>query len=233
MERILNLRTLALTVIVAALVGCAAPQISMSTQAQSNIEQIEGVLTIPQSSLDVTVQATNPGNSGLLGALIFSAIDSSRKSSAEESAVPMLATLRDYDFREVMLKASTDAFSKIQNVKVALPLQLDKIGSESSSRITLDQSTASAVLFCHIGYRYESDALIVTANAVMYPKAASLQQYRKSPSESNPLADGNVIYRKTFTYTRQNVSSNTMKDSLNQAAISLSKQIAADINHGR
>ena len=228
----MNLRTVALTIVVTALAGCAAPQISLTKQAQSNINRAEGILEIPQNNLDVTVQATNPGNTGLLGALIVAAIDSARQSSAEKAAAPMLEPLRDYDFRTVMLDASTDALAKIDKVKFGTPLRVEVVASDSAKRIAFDQSTASAILFCNVSYRLESGNLIVIAGAEMYPKADSLKQFRNTPNETNPLDSGNVIYRKTFTFSKQAVTPTTIKENLSEAATNVARQLAADMNHG-
>ena len=227
----MNIRAITLIVVIAALTGCAAPQISLTKQAQTNIDRVDGILTIPQNNLNVTVQATNPGNSGLLGALIVAAIDSARQSNAEKAAAPMLEPLRDYDFRSVMLNASTDALTKIVKVKV-MPLRVEVVASDSSKRIAFDQSTASAVFFCNVGYRLESGNLIVTAYAEMYPKIDRLKQFRNKPEEANPLDSGNVIYRKTFTFTKQAVTPITIKENLSEAATNVAQQLAADLNHG-
>ncbi|HZW86703.1 MAG TPA: hypothetical protein VFF41_04495 [Gallionella sp.] len=216
----------------AALTGCAAPQLSLTEQAQTNIDRVEGILVIPQNNLDVTVQATNPGNSGLLGALIASVIDSSRQSTAEKAAAPMLEPLRSYDFRTVMLNASTDALTKTDKVKVSMPLRVEVVASDSSKRIAFDQSTASAVLFCNVSYRLESNNLIVAASAEMYPKIEVLKQFSKKPEKNNPLDGGNAIYRKTFTFTKQAVTPSTIRDSLSEAATNVTNQLATDLNHG-
>lgn len=212
--------------------GCAAPQISLTQQAQTNIDQVQGILTIPQNNLNVTVQATNPGNSGLIGALVVMAIDSARQSRAEEAAAPVLETLRDYDFRVVMLNATNEALAKIDKLKVVMPMRVETIASDSSRRIAFDESSASAILFCNVGYRFETGNLIVSAFAEMYPKKAALKQFRNKPEETNPLEAGNVIYRKTFTFTKQAIAASNIKASLNEAATSIASQLAADLNHG-
>lgn len=164
--------------------------------------------------------------------LIASAIDSSRQSSAANAAAPLLEPLRDYDFRAVMLKASSDALTKVEKVKVAMPLRVEVVASDSSRRITFDQSAASAVLFCNVGYRLESGNLIVTAAAEIYPKIEVLKQFRVKPDEVNPLDRGNAIYRKTFTFSKQAVAPTTIKESLTEAAANVARQLAADLNHG-
>jgi len=113
-------------------------------------------LIIPQNNLDVTVQATEGGSGGFLGVLIAAAIDSASRSIAAKAAAPMFEPLRDYDFRAVMLNASTDELTKIDKVKVAIPLRVEVVASDSSKRIAFDQSTASAVLFCNIDYKRAS-----------------------------------------------------------------------------
>ena len=144
----------------------------------------------------------------------------------------MLEPLRNYDFRTVMLDASTDALTKIDKVKFAMPLRVEVVASNSAKRIAFDQSTASAILFCNVGYRLESGNLIVTASAEMYPKIDTLKQFRNKPDETNPLDGGNVIYRKTFTFTKQAVTPVTIKESLSEAATNIARQLAADLNHG-
>lgn len=229
----MNFKVIALTIGTLFLAACAAPQISLSTQTQTSIDQIEGVLVIRQTGLDVTVQNTNPGNTGLLGALIVAAIDSSRRSSAEEKATPILEELKDYDFRSVMLNEASEALRKTENNKIAIPLRSDNVGTEPSLRIAFDKSAASALLVWEVKYRMESGNLLVDATVVMYPKAPALKQYRAKPDEANPLAEGNAIYRKSFSYTQQAVSANTVKDGLTTAAKNLARQLAADVVHGR
>lgn len=228
----MNLRAVVLAVGLGVLTGCAAPQISMTKQVQTNIEKVQGTLEIPQNNLDVTVQATNPGNTGLIGALVATAIDSARQSSAEKEAAPILNSLRDYDFRVVMLKASNDALTQIDKLKFDIPLRVDQVSSDSARRIAFDQSTASAVLFCKVGYRLEHGRLIVNATAEMYPKVAALKAFRAKPDESNPLSEGNAIYRKTFTSVKQAITPNNVQASLSEAAANVARQLAADLNHG-
>lgn len=228
----MNLRIIALTLFVSTVVGCAAPQISLTQQVQTNIDQVQGILTIPQNNLNVTVQATNPGNSGLIGALVVMAIDSARQSRAEGAATPVLETLRDYDFRVVMLNATNEALAKIDKLKVVIPVRVETIASDSARRISFDESSASAILFCNVGYRLEAGNLMVAAVAEMYPKKAALKQFRNKPEETNPLEAGNVIYRKTFAFTKQAIAASNIKASLNEAATSIASQLAADLNHG-
>jgi hypothetical protein len=220
-------------VIVFGLAGCAStPQLSLTKQAQANIDRVDGILTITQNNLSVTVPATNPGNTGLIGALIVAAVDSARQSNAETAAAPMIEVLRDYDFRTVMLGALTEALAKTDPVKFSIPQRVEVIDSDSSKRIVFDQSTASAILFCNVGYRLESGNLIVTVNAVMYPKTESLKQFRYKPEESNPLDRGNAIYRKYFTFSKQAVTPTNIKDGISDAATKLASHLADDLDHG-
>ncbi len=228
----MQLQRFILLVLFLALTGCATPQVPMSKQVQSGLNQVEGILVIPQNNLDVTVQATNPGNSGLLGALLASAIDSMRRSSAEKEAVPITQPLQGYDFKAVMLGATNEALSKVDKIKITLPVRVENVDSESTARIAFDQSSTSAVLFCKIRYRLESGNLIVTTDAEIYPKLDSLKQYRNKPVETNPLDAGNVIYRRSFAFTKQAIAPEIIRDSLNEAANNIASQLAADLNHG-
>lgn len=228
----MGIRVCALACLAAVLAGCATPQVSMTKQVQADLERVESVLIIPQNNLDITVQPSNPGNTGLLGALIVIAIDSARQSSAEREAAPLLESLQGFDFRNVMMEASVDALNNINRVRLVLRPRVESVDSESAKRIAYDESSESAVLFCRVGYKYQSGNLLVTANAEIYPKKTALKQYRFKPEEANPLNDGNAIYRKSFHFIKQAVNPNTIRESLQEAAISVSKQLAADLNHG-
>lgn len=229
----MNLKSIALIIIVTALSGCATNQkISLTKQVQANLDRVEGVLTISQKNLYVTVPATNPGNTGLLGVLIFAAIDVARESSAEQTAAPILAALGDYDFKQAMVDASNDALSKVDKVKISTPLRVETVSSDSAKRIAFDQSTASAVLFSGVSYRLESGNLIVNAIVEMYPKRDALKQFRTKPEESDPLDAGNAIYRKIFSFGSQAVNAATIKAQLSEAATNIANQLAADLNHG-
>jgi len=228
----MNFKIFAIIIVSIALSGCATPQIPLSKQAQSNIDRVEGIFIIPQNNLDVTVQATEGGSGGFLGVLLAAALDSARQSSAQKAAAPMLEPLRGYDFRTVMLDASNDALTKIDKVRFEMPLRVNVVASDSARRIALDKSTASALLFCHVNYRLELGNLIVTANAEMYPKINTLKQFRSKPDESNTLDIGNVIYKNTFTFSKQAVTPANIQESLTEAAANIAHQLATDLNHG-
>ena len=228
----MRLKVIALTIFMVALSGCVTPQIPLTKQAQKNIDQVEAILVIPQKNLNITVPSTNPGNTGLIGVLVVAIIDSSRQSSAERAAVPMMESLRDYDFRAVILDASTNALAKIDKVKVSMPLRVETEASVTARRSAFEQSTASAILFCNVNYRVESGNLIVNAYVNMYPKVDVLKQFREKPVENNPIDIGNAIYRKTFTFTKQAVTASNIKESLSEAATSVAAQLATDLNQG-
>lgn len=230
----MNLKAIALTIAVTALAGCATTstsQVPLTKQAQANIERVEGILVIPQNSLNVTVEASNPyAVGGVVGALVAVAIDSRLQAVAEKAATPILESSRDYNFRAAMLDASTEELSKVDKVKFALPLSVKIDESESAKKIAFEQSTASALLFCNVGYRLESGNLIVTATAEMYPKVDSLKQFRIKPNGSNPLGSGNAIYRKVFTLAKQSVTPTTVNEKLSEAVVDVARQLAADLN---
>lgn len=227
----MTLRVTLFISILALMAGCAPPQISLMKQTQENIESAESVLFIHQNNIDVTVPASDPGNTGLIGALIFAGIDSARRSNAEKEAAPIIQQLQNYDFRTVMLNTLSAEIPKIVTIKFNTPIRIETIYSESQKRISFDQSTASVVLFTTVDYRLESGNLIINSNLEMYPKSESLLKFRNKPSDSNPIDNGNVIYRKTFAFTKQAVTAYNIKDSLAEGASSIAKQIVADLNH--
>lgn len=214
------------------LAGCAAtPPMSLTKQEQHELGELSGTLFIPQNSLLVTVTPTNPGPSGLLGALIVAGIDAARRANAESNAAPMFEQLKSYDFRAVMKQTSNDAIGALPDLKFSAPLDVDTVSSGSEKRIVFDKSTASAVLFVDVGYQLQSGNLYASANAVMFPKSDKLLQFRKKPNEADPLDAGNAIYRQTFSFSKQNVSAADIQSDLTEAAQSLASQLAADLNH--
>ncbi|WP_159085622.1 hypothetical protein [Burkholderia sp. MSMB0856] len=227
----MNLKTLSAVLCLAALAGCATtPPISLTMQEQHELGNVTGRLFIPQNSLMVTVTPTNPGATGLLGALITAGIDAARRSSAEKTASPILEKLRDYDFRAVMKQATNDAVSTLHDIKFSA-LDVDAVDSDSQRRIVFDNSSASAILFVDVGYQLQSGNLYISARATMYPKSENLLQFRKKPDETNPLAAGNAIYRKTFNFSKFNVAEVDIKGDLTEGANSIASQLAADLNH--
>jgi hypothetical protein len=194
-------RALVLVAVVAVLAGCAVQPVPLSKKALSVIERADVVLVVPQNNLEVSIEATNPGNTGLIGALIVAAVDAKRQSNAEKGAAPFMDALRDYDFRPAMLKATTDALSGVTQVLFESPQRVVTIDSESSRRVAFDDSKASAVLFYKVTYHLQSGGLFVTADAEMYSKVDELKPIKNTSRDANPIAFGNAIYRRTFTFT--------------------------------
>ncbi|TDY38856.1 hypothetical protein BX592_13082 [Paraburkholderia rhizosphaerae] len=228
----MNLKRLSLLLCCAALAGCATtPPMSLTKLEQQNLKGVTGTVFIPQSELLVTVTQTNAGATGLLGALIVAGIDAARRASAAKDAAPMFDQLHDYDFRVVSKQAFNDAVIKVPDVKFNAPLEVDSVASSTEKRIVYDNSSASAVLFVDVRYQLQSGGLYISANAVMYPKASELLQFRKKPNESDPLDAGNAIYRKSFLFGKEHVAAADIKDDLTEGANNIATQLAADLNH--
>lgn len=213
--------------------GCGGVDVApMSKRVQNDLGTIDTTLIIRQSNLDVTVPQTDGSQGGLLGVLFAAAIDSARRSSAEKEATPIVQSIQNYDFRQVMLKEATSSLSSLKNVKANLPINIDTVGSALTFRIAYDKSTANAFLLCNIGYSLNSGNLIVTLHASMYPKAQKLKKYRDNPDESNPLDNGNVIYNNKFSFIKEGIAASNIQESLNEAAHNLAKQLSTDIDYG-
>jgi hypothetical protein len=228
----MNSKTISVALCLAALAGCATtPPISLTTQEQHALGNVGGELFIPQNDLLVTVTPTNPGATGLLGALLAAGIDAARRSSAEKTAAPILEQLHGYDFRAVMKQASNHAASALHDVRFSAPLDVDTVESDSEKRIVFDNSSASAVLFVDVGYQLQSGNLYISARATLYPKSGNLLQFRRKPDATNPLAAGNAIYRKTFNFSKLNVAAVDIRSDLTEGANSIASQLVADLNH--
>jgi len=212
--------------------GCAVKLAPMSKKVQANINTIDTTLIIKQSNLDVTVSDTDGSSGGLIGVLVAAAIDAGRRSVAEKESTPILKSLEGYDFRQVMLQEATSSLENLKNIKTKLPINMDKIGSRLSLQIEYDKSTNDGVLICLILYRLESKNLIATLHASLYPKATKLKEFRSKPDEENPYADGNAIYNNKFIFVKEDITTNNIVESLNEAAKSLANQLATDIDYG-
>ena len=94
------------------------------------------------------------------------------------------------------------------------PVRLETTDTESQRRIIYDTSQASAVLFAHVSYKLVDAKLVLAVATVMYPKTQRLMQFRSKPQNTNPLDDGNAIYRKIFTYRSETIARDRVHQSL-------------------
>jgi len=227
------LKILGMTMVVLLLSGCGVAKLApMKKNIQSELGTIDTTLIIQQSNLDISVTNTDASSAGLLGVLVGAIIDSARRSSAEEEGLPLLESLKDYDFREVMLSETTSSFSKLKNVNINVPIKVDEIGSTLSLRMGYDKITSNALLLCNISYKMVSGNLITTLHASLYPKAEKLKQLNSKYDESNPLADENVLYNNKFTFVKEGITSDNIINALNEAANNLAIQLSSDIDYG-
>jgi hypothetical protein len=223
-----NFTIIALSVLLAA---CAAAPQSLRQVASDNIETVDQILLITQSNLDITITQTNPGASGLIGALLVSAYDEYRLSNVKREATPIITALQDFDFRVIMLRAMAAAVGNSQRLAYPINTQLETIDSDSTRRVRYSDSSASVVLFTAVRYRLESGNLLISANLEAYPKIDALRRFRKDPNEENPLAAGNTIYRQTFDFKREGITPQNIQSSLIEGASSIATQIIADLEH--
>lgn len=228
----MKLKTLAISSIAFLMLGCTQPYAPMSKKVQEKIQVLDTSLIIKQSNLDITVSSSDTGQGGIIGSLILAGVDAVRRSNAEDEAAPIITALQNYDFRKVMYKATNNALGKLNKFKVNRPITLDKVGSETVAKITLNDSKASAVMFCNVYYQLQSGNLMITLDAEMYPKSEALKALRKDANNKDVLASGNRIYKNQFVFVKQGITADNIKDGLNEAAISLADQIVQDLNHG-
>lgn len=214
------------------LAGCAVKQpISLSPQATKSIDAVQTILYVPQNNIDIDVKAGNPGNTGLLGALIVAAIDDARRTKAQKAQAGLSDAVSDFDFRSRMAKQLSAELARVQTVNLQSPVQLETTDSPSLRQVAYDRSKSSAVLFVNVSYKVIDGTLLVTANCLMYPKSSALMPLRNAPNENDKLDQGNSIFRKNFTFTQQAVDSNNIRESLLHGIASVAWQLAVDLNH--
>lgn len=215
--------------VIGVLAGCATPDQSMKAPIRAALGQVDAVLLVPQSGLEVTVTPIDGGQGGLLGVLVAAAIDSKREETARKQSAPILEALRSYDFRSVMAGAMTDASARQPALRLRLPWRLEMLDTDSHRRALFDDSSDSAVLYMRVDYRLESGNVIVTAQTQLVPKAAALLTLRPDPKEGQPLDAGNALYRKVFSFKKQNVTADTVAAALTEGAHSIAGQLLADL----
>lgn len=128
-----------------------------------------------------------------------------------------------------MARAIDEETARQTRLSLKRPWRLETVDTESHRRGLLDASGESAVLFMRVDYRLESGNVIVTGHAQLLPKAANLLAFRLAPKDTNPLDEGNAIYRKSFSFTRQNVTADTAAAALDEGARSIATQCLADL----
>jgi len=228
----MKLKTLAIMSVAFLMIGCASPYAPMSKKVQEKIQVLDASLIIKQSNIDVTVSSSDTGQGGIIGSLILAGVDAVRRSNAKDNATPIIAALENYDFRSVMYKATNNSLGKLNKFKGNRPITLDKVGSETVKKITLNTSKANALLFCSIYYQLQSGNLMVTLDAQMYPKSNTLKAFRKDADDADILANGNRIYVNQFVFVKQGITADNVVSGLNEAAKSLASQVVQDLNHG-
>lgn len=214
-----------------ALGACVAPPVALTPQLQQNLSSLQVIALIPQSNLDVDVTPGNPGATGLLGALIVSAIDDSRRSKAQQASGGLVAALSDFGFRDRMPRQMEAEFARLSPALLTSPVQLETTDSESQRRILYDTSRANAVLFTSVTYKLVDAKLVVAAHSVMYPKSPNLMAFRPRPNNANPLDEGNAIYRKAFTFRSEMTAPDRIDRTLAEGMANVAWQLASDMGH--
>jgi hypothetical protein len=215
------------------LAGCALEPVALKPQARAELQSVESLLLIPKESLDVTVTSTYLGG-GLVEGLIALYVDKKRQESAQVAASPILDALAGYDFRVVMRDAWAAEFAKVGNAEFRAPTLVDRAPSDAAElsarkRADLERSDADAVLFAHIDYSLLSGTLVIKADLEIYPKSLALKKYRASPADSDPLNQGNVVYRNSFSFKKEFISQTNIRRGLDEGAHDIARRVAADI----
>ncbi|SEM39391.1 hypothetical protein SAMN04489760_11334 [Syntrophus gentianae] len=212
------------------LTACAAPQVPLTAQARASIQSVESVLIVPEESLTIDVKSSgSPLGPGLIPDLMAVIATRSKLSEAKLSAIPILQQLKEYNFRAVLQNAFAEEAAKLKP-PFGPPTRLEINDVASGKKVSFSESRAGLVMFTIIDYRLESGSLIINALVEMIPKADPLMQYRHSANNSDPLDEGNVIYRKTFTHTKEFITARNVRKNLTDGATSIARQIFTDLN---
>jgi hypothetical protein len=220
-----------LLLIISALAGCVAPPLSLPSKSIVELKRLDAVMLIPQSNLNIDVQAGNAGNTGILGAIIVYAIDDARRAKASQAQASLTNMVKDFDFRSKMMVQQTAEFNRIKTNSLIAPIQFSEVDSDSQRKILYDSSKASAILFSSVIYKWIDGSLVATSDNIIYPKTAALNSLRDKPNNASILDIGNAIYRKKFNFKKESITTQNITAALNEAVTNLAWQLASDLNH--
>ncbi|MBN2536519.1 MAG: hypothetical protein JXB88_26790 [Spirochaetales bacterium] len=223
-------KAITLFIVLICFLGCST-NLPLTKKIEEQPTTAESILIIPQRNLNVTVQSSNAGNTGLLGALILIGIDSARQEAATKQAAPIIARLEEFDFRMVMREALTTELSRVTSVNFSGENALETVSSNSQEEISYKKAVSDAVLFVNVSYTMQNYNLKVTALCRLYPKAERLNAFKASKSAASPTDDRSYIYKNTFSFVREGITPDNVIDALKEGAENISKQIVADLNN--
>lgn len=213
-----------------ALTACSSKPIFLKKEACQQIHSIDHVIAVPQNNLDITVTPTNGGSGGVIGVLVASAIDASRRSNAEKQARPIIEELRGFDFRSVMLNAIKTATENSTDFNFDVKSRIENVETDTDKRILVSQSQSNAVLLTIVKYELNTQNLIVTASSSMYPNMKSLEKFKKTPNNDAKITDDDQIYSNVFTFKKQAITAGNIRSSLTESAQHIAKQLISDIS---
>lgn len=214
--------------------GCATMQAPLTKQTFDQIKLVDCTLFVPQNKIKISVPETyftSPGV-GSIGKLVANTMDlnAASRSVSKETSVKIVKQLEGYDFRKAMLTALSVEIKKSKTIKFNSHVNLSKDNSFSQKRILFSKAQGNMVLFIDVYYRTESGNLIISALAQMFPKSEHLLKFNKTPDGLDPLAEGKLVYRNYFSFTKKAALTYNTKYILTEGTKSIAKQIIADIN---
>ncbi len=204
MQSIGNVGALALAATLYACSSIPAHQ-SLDASAHANITATDVIAPISESEIYVFVPNSNAGavsGGGLLGVLIDVTIDNIRTGKAEKAVKPLRDSLVGFDFDAATRGALNAHLAQVTwmhagNARVLKEVTNDRLDA------ALTESTASATLFTIVDYHLsnDSDDLLVTVHAFMFPNSDALKALVNKPSSSKvKSALANAIYRNVIVY---------------------------------
>lgn len=227
-------RSLIFLGLVLSLAACTPAPKFLSKPEQAALGTVDGIIVATQDTPRVTVTRSNPaGVGGLLGVLVFAAVDGARAVNARAESVPIVDALQGVNFQAELLAATTARVGALPNIKVIVRPVVDTVGTVSAMRNLYDESKDPAVLFFIVNYALVSGDLVLTASARIFPKAPELNRFRPKPNDRDPLDIGNAIYDNKLRVERPGVTTANIRTKLVEGINQLAAQLAADLNSTR
>jgi hypothetical protein len=162
--------------------GCVTPTpFYLDPASVDRVGEVNVMASVPADAISIEVAQSGYGaGGGLIGAIIDSAVTSSRKNSAEETVKPLLEATKDVNLRDDLLNAMTPMLKELAWPKV-LDVKMDKVSRAITATDVKDNSvlelytryqlsTTAEVLEMRTGFAYYviGNPKAVSAGAVHY-----------------------------------------------------------------
>lgn len=211
-----------------AISGCVSTR-AMPKEILDSKTSCDTTLFIIQNNLRIIVPQTDPGNTGLVGALVASGIDAAREEAAAKAAAPLFKALEGHDFKTTMRDALVAELQSITTISASPDISIQTISTDSQKELSYRDSQAESVLFVEVWYNLQGTTLSINALVDFFGKSERLRALQRDEEAKPPLGTGSRIYYNSFGFSYQGINADNIVIALEEGAKNIAKQISVDI----